>query len=165
MAMRKKKGKNQGDLEGGGGGDGKRGFLFGGSLNPVLGIPSVNSGPISIHSAGYIAEYTCFLLLFDLSLSFSSGRAFSNALQEREFGFALARRLHSLAQVPHLFHCDAYVYTCLVYNVAPIYVSRPRTAIVVAHEYLHSAKRILRIDVKSFCGWSKKKSIVFFFMQ
>lgn len=73
MAMRKKKGKNQGDLEGGGGGDGKRGFLFGGSLNPVLGIPNVNSGPISIHSAGYIAEYTCFLLLFGLSLSFSSG--------------------------------------------------------------------------------------------
>lgn len=42
----------------------KGGFLFGGSLNPVLGIPSVNSGPISIHSAGYIAKYTCFLLLF-----------------------------------------------------------------------------------------------------
>lgn len=46
----------------------KKGFLFGGSLNPVPSIPSVNSGPISIHSAGYIAEYTCFLLLFGLPL-------------------------------------------------------------------------------------------------
>jgi len=65
-AMRRGKGELQGELEGGreGGGGGKKGFLFGGSLNPVPSIPSVNSGPISIHSAGYIAEYTCFLLLF-----------------------------------------------------------------------------------------------------
>lgn len=87
-AMRR---KSQGELEGGreGGGGGKKGFLFGGSLNPVPSIPSVNSGPISIHSADYIAEYTCFLLLFGLppshclSLSFSlflsRPRAFSKS--------------------------------------------------------------------------------------
>lgn len=130
-AMRRGKGELQGELEGGreGGGGGKKGFLFGGSLNPVPSIPSVNSGPISIHSAGYIAEYTCFLLLFgppsfllSRSLSFSPSRV----LQEREFGFAPARRLHSQTQVPHLFHRDVHVYMCHVYDVAPIYVTRPR---------------------------------------
>lgn len=95
MAMRKRRERIGGDLEGGrgggGGGGGKRGFLFGGSLNPVLDIPSVNSGPISIHSAGYIAEYTCFLLLFGPSLSFSPGRAFSKTRTKSASSVSLPR--------------------------------------------------------------------------
>lgn len=148
----------------GGGGGGKRGFLFGGSLNPVLSIPSVNSGPISIHSAGYIAEYTCFLLLFALSLSFSTGRAFS------ETRFKSASSISSLPRAgctvwrrcPTCFIVDAYVYTCPVYDVAPIYVSRPRGP-PLRPMYI----RVPALDeediedrCEAICGWRERKTCV-----
>ena len=122
----KKEGKErerERDQEEGEGGGSKRGFLFGGSLNPILSNPSVNSGPISIHSAGYIVEYTCFLLFVNLSLFFAW--AFSKTRSKSASSVSLLRA-GCTVWWPTCFVVMRYVYTCPVYDRAPIYVSRLR---------------------------------------